>query len=174
MYWALLPNNFIRGGGLKNLTQTWHSFWHLKGFERSSALKAAAALVATHAGLRLTGFRRWRSILGRLMPAASRVCVQPNHELADSARAIVRMEAAAARHLFFHANCLEQSLVLWWMLRRHGVAAELRIGASKQAGRFEAHAWVEHCGAVLNDPNGEHRYFVPFDGPIDSMETQTH
>jgi hypothetical protein len=26
----------------------------------------------------------------------------------------------------------------------------------------------------LNDPDGEHRNFVPFDGPIDSMETQTH
>lgn len=138
------------------------------------ALKVAAALVATHLGLRLAGFHRWKSVLVRLMPAASDVPGQPSPVLPDSARAIIRMEAATARHLFFRVNCLEESLVLWWMLRRHGIAADLRIGANKQAGRFEAHAWVEHCGAVLNDPDGEHRKFVPFDGPIDSMETQTH
>lgn len=159
---------------MKSLTQTWHSFWRLEGSERSTALKAASALVATHMGLRLAGFRRWRSVLVWLMPAVVDLPAQPSPVLPDSAHALIRMEAAAARHLFFRANCLEQSLVLWWMLRRHGIAADLRIGANKRAGRFEAHAWVEHCGAVLNDPDGEHRNFVPFDGPIDSMETQTH
>lgn len=159
---------------MKNLTQTWSGFWRLEGAERSAALKAAAALVATHVGLRMAGFRRWKNLLVRLMPAVPDVPAQPGPVLPDSACAIIRMEAAVARHLFFRANCLEQSLVLWWMLRRHGIAADLLIGANKQAGRFEAHAWVEYFGVVLNDPNGEHRDFVPFDGPIDSMETQTH
>ena len=57
------------------------------------------------------------------------------------------MEDAAARNLFFHTNCLEQSLVLWWLLRRRGIAADLRIGARKDSDRFEAHAWVEFDSA---------------------------
>jgi len=159
---------------LRRLTQTWRSYWHLDALERWVAFKAAAALVATHVGLRLAGFRRWKGVLMRLMPDLPEISAQTNSALPDSGRAIIRMEAAAARHLFFRTSCLEQSLVLWWMLRRQGIHADLRIGANKQAGRFEAHAWVEFCGAVVNDPYGEHRNFVPFDGPIDSMETQTH
>jgi hypothetical protein len=83
------------------------------------------------------------------------------------------MSAAAARNLFFSTNCLEKSLVLWWLLRRRGIAAELRIGARKELGRFEAHAWVEMDSQVMNDAGEEHRHFVPFEGPITVLETQT-
>ena len=83
------------------------------------------------------------------------------------------MQAAAARNLFFKTNCLEQSLVLWSLLRRHGFAAELKIGARKEAGRFEAHAWVELDRIPVNDDTDSNRQFVPFDGAITSLETQT-
>ena len=49
---------------------------------------------------------------------------------------------------------------------RRGIAAELRVGARKDAGRFEAHAWVESSGVVLNDTSESHLHFVPFDGPV--------
>jgi len=62
--------------------------------------------------------------------------------------------------------------VLWWLLRRRGIAAELRIGARKEFDRFEAHAWVEADSAVLNDATAEHRHFVPFDGPITPLEAR--
>ena len=69
-------------------------------------------------------------------------------------------------------NCLEQSLVLCWLLRRRGIAADLRIGARKDSDRFEAHAWVELNSQVLNDATAEHRHFVPFEKPILSMESR--
>jgi len=62
--------------------------------------------------------------------------------------------------------------VLWALLRRHGFAAELKIGARKEAGRFEAHAWVELDRVPLNDETSSNRQFVPFDGAITSLETQ--
>jgi hypothetical protein len=82
------------------------------------------------------------------------------------------MQEAASRNLFFHANCLEQSLVLCWLLRRRGIDAVLRIGARKESERFEAHAWVELDSQVLNDASAEHRHFVPFERPILSMEAR--
>ena len=63
--------------------------------------------------------------------------------------------------------------MLWWLLRRRGIAAELRIGARKEVERFEAHAWVEVDSAVLNDASEEHRHFVPFEGPISPLEART-
>lgn len=92
----------------------------------------------------------------------------------ESVALIARMELAVARHLPFRTNCLEQSLVLQWLLKRRGIPAEMRIGVRKEANRFEAHAWVEFQGAVLNDAVNEHHHFVPFERPASSMEAQTH
>jgi len=156
---------------LKGMTETWHRFWRLSGFERGVTLEAAAVLVATRVGLRLAGFRRWQAAVAWLMP--SEAAYNTEQDVVNSARAIARMEQSAANHLFSRANCLEQSLALWWLLRRRGIAAELRIGARKDAGRFEAHAWVESSGIVLNDTSESHLHFVPFDGPASAMETQT-
>jgi hypothetical protein len=152
--------------------EIWRGFWRLSGYARGVVLEAAAALAATWVGLRLAGFRRWKAALAWSTPdAAAPAAMTP--ALADSAHEIARLQQAAARHLFFRANCLEQSLTLWWLLRKRGIAAELRIGARKQAERFEAHAWVELDGAVLNDAGDGHLHFVPFDGPVTSLETQT-
>lgn len=138
------------------------------------ALEAAAGLAATWVGLRVAGFRRWKELLGRLAPRLVLDAGVFDVSLDETARQIVRMEQAAARHLFFGTNCLEQSLVLWWLLRIRGIAAELRIGARKEENCFEAHAWVEFHGAILNGSGEEHLHFVPFEGQAITMETQTH
>lgn len=86
--------------------------------------------------------------------------------------AVVRLHCAVERHLFFRASCLERALVLWWQLRRRGVAANLRIGARKEQDRFEAHAWVEVAGQPLLDADSTHTEFVPLHGPVELMENQ--
>lgn len=55
-------------------------------------------------------------------------------------------------------------MVLWFILRRRGVAAEMRFGARKAAARLEAHAWVECMNVALNEEQGEHLHFLPFEG----------
>ena len=155
------------------MMERWHRFWRLSGFERGVVIEATGGLLATWLGLRLAGFRRWKSVLAWLAPSANAIAPLQGASQKESAQVIARMEAAAARNLFFSTNCLEQSLVLWWLLRRLGIAAELRIGARKELERFEAHAWVEVDSAVLNDANAEHRHFVPFDGPISPLEART-
>jgi hypothetical protein len=154
--------------------QRWHRFWQLSGYERGVALEAAGGLLATWLGLRLVGFRRWRNVLAWLAPPPNATAQQPDASRREAAQMIARMAAAAARNFFFDTNCLEQSLVLWWLLRRQrGIAAELRIGARKEFERFEAHAWVEADSVVLNDASAEHRHFVPFDGPTLPLEART-
>ena len=136
-------------------------------------LEATGGLLATWLGLRLAGFRHWKRALERLSPSTNLVAREPGESQLQAAELIARMAAAAARNLFISTNCLEQSLVLWWLLRRRGISAELRIGARKELERFEAHAWVEVYSAVLNDSKEEHRHFVPFEGPISPLEART-
>jgi hypothetical protein len=151
--------------------QSWRTLWALDRAERDVARAAAIGLAVTWVGLRVFGFRRWNEfVAGRLGDAAEFGSVRGSTTV--SAARIVQLEAAAARNLFFRTNCLEQSLVLWSILRRLGFAADLKIGARKEAGRFEAHAWVELDGCRLNDGSDSHSKFVPFDGPISSLETQ--
>ena len=45
------------------------------------------------------------------------------------------------------ARCLEQSLVLWCALRRHGLSVALHLGVRPD--RPTAHAWVEHGGYAI-------------------------
>jgi len=71
------------------------------------------------------------------------------------------MVLAAARHSFFAATCLERSLALWWLLARRGVASQLRIGVRKTGEKFEAHAWVEHGGAAIGEPEATHLHTPP-------------
>jgi Transglutaminase-like superfamily len=147
------------------------TFWSLTSAEREIAWAAARGLTATWLGLRFLGFRRWKEFVERRVERANAGAVQPRIS-AVAAQRIVQLEEAAARNLPFKTNCLEQSLVLWPLLRRRGFSAELKFGARKDAGKFEAHAWVELDGEALNNDSEENRGFVPFDGAV--AATQRH
>ena len=47
------------------------------------------------------------------------------------------------------AHCLQRSAVTAWLLRAHGIDAEMVIGFRPLP--FESHAWVEVAGDVIND-----------------------
>lgn len=112
---------------------------------RAPSLPACAlSLLAVKLGLKLAGF-------GRTFAAANRLVRDRGCE---SATPLVLAEAARGVALvaaFYpgRALCLEQSLTLWWLLRRRGVDAELRLGV--QPYPFGAHAWVEHGGEPVNE-----------------------
>lgn len=59
------------------------------------------------------------------------------------------------------AACLQRSAVTTWLLRRHGVAAEMVIGFRPLP--FESHAWVEVDGRVVNDRPQYQRAFRVLD-----------
>ena len=152
------------------LLNTLRRFLRLNKWERRVVLGAAAGLVATRVGLRVLGFRPWEKVLGRLERGAQGA-VAMDAEM-DRALQMARLQASAERHLVFRPNCLEHSLVLRWMLARHGIPASLRFGGRKEQSRFEAHAWVEVGGAALDQLSGGQGNFVPFDAANASMETQ--
>jgi Transglutaminase-like superfamily len=152
------------------IVSKWRSFSRLSSFEHGVLIEALVALVATRAGLRLVGFRRWENFLARFTPTLK----SQNFDvlLTATAQVVARTESVAARNIFFRPSCLERSLVLWWLLRRRGIRAEVRVGARGRGANFEAHAWIECDGTFLNEGESGHHHFVPFDGPITSTGTR--
>lgn len=119
-------------------------------------------LPATGAALRLIGFKRTRDLLSRLAPSRNAQLSADGMAKGEQAQRIARLVAIAANHGLYRATCLRQSLALWWLLRRRGVAAELRLGVRKDQGELQAHAWIEHNGQALNDTQGVTASYAAF------------
>jgi Transglutaminase-like superfamily len=145
-------------------------YFRLSSFERRIFAEACVGLVATWTGMRVAGFGAWKRVASWVTPArGASGCAE---EGISVCAAVVRMQDAAERRLFFRTSCLEHALVLWWLLRRNGIVADIRIGGRKDEGRFAAHAWVEVEGRPVGDVSGEHRHFAPFEGPASVMESE--
>jgi hypothetical protein len=67
----------------------------------------------------------------------------------DTVRAAEYRVAMAAALYPGRAKCLEQSLVLYCLLRRKGIGVHYYQGVRPYP--FQAHAWVEYRGEVIND-----------------------
>jgi hypothetical protein len=61
---------------------------------------------------------------------------------------------------------LSRSTSVWWLLRRRGVPAELRIGVRKSHRELKAHAWVECQGMAVNDNARRVRGYAAFPGSV--------
>jgi hypothetical protein len=107
---------------------------------------------------------RWLGLgpLQRIIVRLSRTQQGVPRDQSASIRTNVWAVAAAARHAPLDSNRLERSLLLWWLLRRRGVAAVVRIGVRKDAGLLQAHAWIEVDGQVVADRIDVGAHFTPF------------
>ena len=130
------------------MRQRVHQLRNLAPWERWLLLRLCLLLPAVGAALRLLGFRRTQTLLARLSPAAADQDPQETTLRSDEAQRIARLVRIASNHGPYRATCLRQSLMLWWLLRRRSLPAELRIGVRKDT-ELQAHAWVEHGGEPL-------------------------
>jgi hypothetical protein len=68
---------------------------------------------------------------------------------ASPAESICRAVDVASIWYWKEVRCLQRAAATCCLLRRHGIAAEMVIGARLLP--FQAHAWVEVKGRVVND-----------------------
>jgi len=65
-------------------------------------------------------------------------------------------------------NCWTRSLVLFWLLRKHGIVdVGLRVGIEAESGNLLGHAWLVRNGEPILDHSGEDltRYRVILEHP---------
>jgi len=146
-------------------TSKWRRFWALPREERILVLRAALCLTLVVAGLRLLGFRRCHGLIQNFSLRRRKTALGLP-ESPEGMERILRAARLAERNAPFESNCLERSLALWWVLRLSGLRTDLHMGGRKSGGRFEAHAWVEWDGQVLNDEASVHKHYARFDAPV--------
>ena len=49
-------------------------------------------------------------------------------------------------------TCLRRALTLQRLLAKRGISTELKIGARKDNGQLNAHAWLEYQGQIIGEP----------------------
>lgn len=145
----------------------WEPLRRFKALEpraRGLFLRAAVLLPFISLSLRLRGFRATQSSLQKRLPRALTASSdQSSGAQAESAALTARMVRSAAHRTWGNPACLEQSLALWWLLGRQGIASSVRIGTRKSEEKFEAHAWVECDGVALNEAEEPHQHYAAFD-----------
>jgi hypothetical protein len=118
-------------------------------------LTSCVVLCQAAAALHMFGFPRVLRWAGRPPRGGRRA--DPSILPSQIARAMGR----AVRHAPVEFNCLSRSMALIRLLGRHHIDADLRLGVRRTSGQFEAHAWVEHDGVVLNDAADVAARFTP-------------
>ncbi len=131
--------------------------------------QAAVSLVAVEILLASVGFRRCQGALARLSRGRLRAWTDDDARR-DAART-ARLVALAARRGPTRSACLAQALVVWGLLRRRGIDAELRIGVAKTDVRLDAHAWIEVRGRAVSGDGDVPERFQPLGGRAASPGT---
>ena len=134
--------------------------------ERWTLAQAMILLPLTALALRLIGLRRSQRIFSHFIPRDSDCKTEGSEASLNQALHISHLVNLAVRHGVFPANCLQRSLALWWLLRRRRIQGEIKVGTRKVSGRFEAHAWIEVDGVVLNDSDDVRLRYAPFDRAV--------
>jgi hypothetical protein len=129
------------------MIEMYRRFASLGRSDQRLVLETALALALCWAGLRVLGFRTLLRIRDRYTPIAAPSPSDAPARIIDRVR--WALTAMAAR--FPSATCLVQALAGDTLLRRRGIACQLRLGVRPGAtsgGSIEAHAWIECDGAV--------------------------
>ena len=132
----------------------------MNGMQWRYLLVALVLLPVIDVSLRRLGYNRTHQWLCRRVER--RGATISHFDSPDSSLKIARMVSLAGRCSPWRTTCLRQALLLWFLLARHGVATELRVGVEKSVeGDFAAHAWVERDGQVLIGGEYAPQRYVP-------------
>lgn len=135
---------------------TIRKFLSLSRAERSLLFRAAVDLALCRVRL-----KRWPfpDVLNRYTKQPVPVTTQalPANRIASLLRSAVRLVPGS--------TCLPQALVGTRLLACHGYKPEFRIGALREAGRLDAHAWVELDGIPLIGDSDRLGDYVPLPKP---------
>jgi hypothetical protein len=112
------------------------------------AIEAIGGLIVYDIAARM-GFARTHALVAKCPVVRQR----PSEEVAGICAAV----AEACVWYVKRVQCLQRSAVTTWLLRLHGVPAELVIGCRPVPVR--SHAWVEVYGQVVNDRPQYQKFF---------------
>lgn len=155
------------------MNAAWVRFCNLSGRERRDFFLGLLVLPVAVIWLRVSAFRSVQQTLEKWHGDGALTNQRDDTKVLAESQSASRMLDAASRRGIVRGNCLSRSIALWWLLRRRGIPAQLRIGARKIGNQLEAHAWIEVAGHAINDSDDVQTRYAPFAGPVtDNMVAQ--
>ena len=126
-------------------------------------MSRALRLLALAAGVRFV--RLGNNTLGfsRTAWALKQLVALPHLASPRDSLATLASDVKVAGGSPYYANCLHESMFLWFLMRRRGLDSRLRIGVTMTDDVLEGHAWVELDGAVINDDTDVADHYAVFD-----------
>ena len=125
-------------------------FKALPAEEKRLVTAAAVLLPLVDLALRTLGYQKTQNLLAR-NTADRKIQPLSSDERFAKAQRVAYCVRIAARKGPYRVTCLRESLASWWLLRRRGFPAVLRIGVGKEEADLKAHAWVEVDGRSVID-----------------------
>ena len=126
-------------------------------------MQAFFVLPVVWVGLRLVSLPRLMQVLS---PGGTSDRPGDGPDPFEGARRSARLVQGAAGINPLPSSCLSRSVTLWWLLRRRGVPAEIRLGVQTGEDGLAAHAWVEVDGRPVNDATAPGERFAAFTGEL--------
>lgn len=99
--------------------------------------------------------------LGLVLRVSRSWPLSPRRQSSTLATPVVELVDASARWFPRRADCVQRSVVAFWVLRWYGIPAALVVGIRRVP--FAAHAWVEMAGQVLNDSPERIAQYLPIE-----------
>lgn len=124
-----------------------------------SRLRSRSLIIAVEICLRLMGLKRTEKILLHFSKKAEAPASSLEAVLLDRYITIFNY---IKQFSAIKGRCLSQSLALRFLLGRQGIVCELKIGVRRNKGAFEAHAWLEWNGELVNDHPSNISSYLPF------------
>ncbi len=135
----------------------WHKLRSLSFSEVWFLVQAAAVVVGFDLAFRLFSSKTCLALFDR------KVASHRRQKGVDPQR-MAWLVDVADRYAPGKSSCLRQTAALAWLLRRRGVATNLRIGVAREEGKFTAHSWLESGDGQmfgLSDPD----QYTPLSNP---------
>lgn len=137
--------------------------FRLSSPDRRLALEAAIFLGLARFAVVALPFRWIASALGRQIATfdaaetGEKTACFPSAPIRRIGWAINRI----GRHTPWRSNCLAKAIAGRFMLRRRRINSTIYFGVAKDLkGEFEAHAWLNSNGIILNDTADLERYII--------------
>jgi hypothetical protein len=128
----------------------------LSGGERRPFFRAFILIIAIRFALLALPYSLTRGLVKGVRKRGQSACELDRRSISQVSWAV-----EASSHHIPGATCLIQAIATQLLLRRLGQASELHLGVARNAeGDFEAHAWIEAQGRIIQGGaiEGFHRY----------------
>lgn len=140
---------------------------HYKEWEKKRKIKYWCLFILAsilHLFLLILGYKKLMTLLGLFLKKNKPLYYSHNIEEVRMVKKQVNPLFKTIRNSKYScSNCFSTSILLWFILKKQGLAPSIIIGTKKEKGIFKAHAWVELNQFPINENVKIKKTFSSFD-----------